>query len=389
MAGTMAAPDISTLEARLEETGSVLIEIIDPEDKGIGANFSLIKPSVKPKELVDFFLTLKGMVKAGVTLLEALKILAKEVENPYFCKAIEDVISSIEGGKLFSESLAKYPKIFSNHILGMVTAGEHSGRLAETFEDMVHFLEWQESLKSDIKQATLYPITVLIALLLFITVLFTFVVPKFIKLLTSLKVALPVPTRIVMGASDFLVSTWWIWLIVGIMTPIAIKYARARWESFAYSMDSMKLKIPVFGELNRMLTISRFAHNFSALFKSGIPILRNLELCSGLVGNKVMEKALSDAKFEIEGGMPLHESLRNHDVFSSKALMMISVGESSGDLGGALDNVAGYYNDEIPRKIKKVFGIMEPLIMLFLISIVGFTAVSIILPILSLFGNIK
>jgi type IV pilus assembly protein PilC len=339
--------------------------------------------------MIDFFLTLKGMLKAGVTLLESLRTIGKEVDNPFFRKTINEVISSVEAGKLFSDSLAGYKRIFSDHVIGMIKAGECGGTLPETFGELVRYLEWQESIKADVRQATFYPITVLIALLGFITVLFTFVVPRFIKLLASLKVALPFPTRLVMSTSDFFVATWWIWLFAGVFFPIAVKYARKKWEWFAVAFDKFKLNIVIFGELNRMLVISRFAHNFAALFKSGVPILQNLELCLGLVGSKVLEKALGDARADIEGGMPLHESLRKHDVFPAKALMMISVGETSGDLGGALDNVASYYNEEIPRRIKKVFAVMEPLIMLFLISIVGFSAVAIILPILSLFGNIK
>ncbi len=388
--GTITSPSPAALEAKLAEAGSVLVEILNPEDEGLGqTKITIFKPNVKARELIDFLVTLRGLVKAGVTLLDALNTIGKEVENPYFKDALKDIVSSVEGGNQFNAALGSHPRIFSEHFVGMVKAGELSGNMPETFGELIRHLENQEALKADVKQATLYPVAVLIALGLFITVLFTFVVPKFITLLTSLNVPLPMPTRIVMGLSDFFMASWWVLALFGGLTPVLYKYATRRWEGFAFAVDNMKMNVAVFGELNRMLAISKFAYNFSALFKSGVPILQTLELCEPIMKNKVMELALREARTDIAGGMQLHESLKKHDVFSSKALMMITVGESSGDLGGALENLANYYNEDVPRRMKKIFGIMEPAIMLFLIGIVGFTAVSIILPILSLFGSIK
>ena len=137
-----------------------------------------------------------------------------------------------------------------------------------------------------------------------------------------------------------------------------------------------------------MLTVSKFAYNFSTLFEAGVPVIQSLELCKHLVGNKVMEKALEEAKDGIEAGMQLNESLRRHEIIPKKTLLMITVGETSGNLGGALGNVAAYYTEEVPRRIKKVFSIMEPLVMLTLIGVVGFTAAAVFLPILSMFGAV-
>jgi len=254
---------------------------------------------------------------------------------------------------------------------------------------LVRYLEWQTALKANIKQATRYPITILIALTGLILLLFTFVVPKFTELLISLNVPLPLPTRMVMSISEFLVSKLWILLLVGIITPFVFRYARRHWNGFALSIDTLKLNIMVFGELNRILTVSKFAYNFSTLIEAGVPVIRSLELCERIVGNKVMENALKDARDDVAGGMLLNESLRKHEIFPKKTLLMITVGETSGDIGGALRNVANYYTEEIPRRIKKVFGIMEPLVMFTLIGVVGFTAAAVVLPILSLFGAVK
>lgn len=390
--GTITAGNVSMLESKLAETGSVFIELLDNEDKGKGlgkTNISIFKTGVKNRELIDLFTTLKIMTKAGITLLDSLKTIREEVGNPLLRKSLNDIIFSVEAGNLFSDSLAHYPKIFSGHIVRMIKAGESSGNLPETFEELIRYMEWQEALKKDVRQATAYPITVLSVLTVFILILFTFVVPRFIKLLTDLNAPLPFPTRMVMVISNFLTTKWWIWLPAILFMFFAFLYAKRRQNKFSLAIDKMKLNIMVFGELIRMLTISRFAYNFAAFHKSGIPIIRNLELCESLVGNKVMEVALKGARQDIIGGVMLNESLRKYEIFPAKVLMMIAVGETSGELVGAFNHIANYYNEEIPRRIKKIFGIMEPVVMLFIIGVVGFTVAAIILPIISLFGAAK
>jgi len=388
--GIIAASDIIALESELAKSGSVLIEAEEKEEAESGdTNISIFSRGPKDRELIDFFITLNSLLKAGVTILDGLSAVKEEMESLVFRNIIGDMVSTIEEGGQLSDALAKYPKVFSDHILGVVRAGELSGKLHETFEELVRYLEWQTSLKANIKQATIYPVSVLVALTALILILFTFVVPKFSELLTGLNIPLPFPTRMVMSISDFFVAAWWVLLLVGVITVVSLKYMRRNWGWFALAFDTFKLNIMVFGGLNRMLTVSKFAYNFSTLFEAGVPILQSLDLCKHLVGNKVMENALEEAKDDIEGGMQLYESLRKHEIFPKKTLLMITVGETSGALGSALSNVASYYTEEVPRRIKRVFSIMEPLVMLTLIGIVGFTAAAVILPILSMFGAMK
>ncbi len=388
--GIITAPNIIALESELAKSGSVLIEAEEKEEAESGdTNISIFSRGPKDRELIDFFITLNSLLKAGVTILDGLRAVKEEVESLVFSNIVGDMVSTIEGGGQLSDALAKYPKVFSGHILGVVRAGEVGGKLQENFEELVRYLEWQTSLKANIKQATIYPVTVLVALTTLILILFTFTVPKFSELLTGFNIPLPFPTRIVISISDFFVAAWWVLLLVGVITAVSLKYMRRNWGRFALAFDTFKLNIMIFGGLNRMLTISNFAYNFSTLFVAGVPIIQSLDLCKHLAGNKVMENALEEAKDDIEGGMFLNESLRKHEVFPAKVLLMITVGETSGDLGGALGNVASYYTEEVPRRIKKVFSIMEPLVMLTLIGIVGFTAAAVILPILSMFGAVK
>lgn len=387
VAGTLAASTILELESKLSEQGCLLIEVLEDEKKKtLNKSYSFSKPGVKPRELIEFFSQLRGLLMGGITLVDGLHNIKKEMDNQYFSSVLEEIVATIEGGKALSDAIAAYPDIFASNIVGMIRAGEHGGALNDTFAELVRYMEWQEKLMSDIRQATIYPIVVSIALFGFIMVLFTFVVPSFVSALSDMRVALPLPTRLVMLISNFFLATWWIWLLALIGMPMAVKFMRKRSGKFAYRLDNLKLKIAIFGELNKMFTISKFAYNFSALFKSGVPLLENLKLCEGVVGNRVMVRALKDARRDVEGGMKLSESLKKYDGFKSNVLMMIAVGEASGDLGGALANIAEYYNEEIPRRVKKIFSIVEPAVLLFLITIVGFTAVSIVLPIVSMYG---
>jgi len=383
--GRMTAPDLITLESQLAGMGHTLLDsTLKAESKDIRIRFL---EKVKPRELIDFFIQFRGLLAAGVPMLQGLKGLRDGADNPMMKDALDSIVDQVQSGNTFTEAINRFPKIFNDQITNLVRAGEESGNMPETIKELIGYLEWIDGMKKDARQATLYPVAVLTIMSLFIGLLFTFVVPKFVALLTSLDVALPMPTIIVMTISHYMASWWWMLVIFIVVAPIAVGQAKIRSFRFLYWWDSMKLKIPIFGKLNLMFTISRFSKNFSTLYKSGIPVLQNLDLCEKLVGNAVMSSAIRDARVDIEAGMSLYESLGKYSLFNSMELMMISVGEQSGDLGSSLESISTYYNDVIPRTVKMVFSIMEPLIMLMLISIVGFTALAIFMPIVTLMGS--
>ncbi|MCP5007871.1 MAG: hypothetical protein GY941_28635, partial [Planctomycetes bacterium] len=198
--GIIAVPNIIALESELAKSGSVLIGAEENAEAESGdTNISLFSRGPKDRELIDFFITLNSLLKAGVMLLDGLMAVKDEVESPVFSNIVGDIASTIEEGGQLSDALAKHPKVFSDHILGVVSAGEAGGKLNDIFEELVRYLEWQTALKANIKQATIYPVTVLVALTALILILFTFVVPKFTELLTSLNIPLPFPTRMVMS----------------------------------------------------------------------------------------------------------------------------------------------------------------------------------------------
>ncbi|GMT41855.1 MAG: phytochrome sensor protein [bacterium] len=396
ISGTMTSVSVVSLEANLQKSGYWLLEakergasVIAGAFESRGANSSKrVRGSVKRRELIDFCQQVSSLLEAGVTLLETLKTLSGDADNPYFKQVLEDISAKIESGEHIYVAMSEHPKVFAVQMVSMVKAGEQSGTLPSSFNELALYLEWLEGLISDIRQATIYPATILVVLMLFVTVLYSFVVPKFVTLLSNMKVALPLPTLVVMIVSDIFSKYWWLIAIMAVTVPILVRIMRKRSGGFAYAWDKMKISLPVFGEMNKMFAISRFTHNFATLFRAGIPILQALDLCNNLVGNKVMEKALEDAKFDVEAGMMMSDTFRNHSIFPPMVLRMLAVGEATSDIGNSLDNVSKHYNQEIPRRLKKVFGIMEPAILLVLIGIVGFTALAIFMPILSIYSNI-
>jgi len=209
-------------------------------------------------------------------------------------------------------------------------------------------------------------------------------------LLDKLHVPQPMLTKVVMGAGHFASSTWWIWLPAGLILLVGVPLGRRLSPKFAMEVDRLKLRLPVFGELNLMLALSRFSHNLAILYQSGIPILEALKQCQhGLIGNAYVEAAVGKVSADVKVGATISEALGRQPVFSAMLVRMVSLGETTGHLDSTLATVAEYYNDIIPRRIKALFSVIEPAIMLFIIGLVGVVALAIYLPILSLMGSIR
>lgn len=390
--GRMAAPDEGSLEERLRALGLWLVEAKaekgENEKKGRGGGWSLFGGTGR-RELINFCTLMGFQVKVGIPMVTALQVAAEDCENPRFRMVLQDVKHLVESGLPLAESMEKFPNVFAQQMISLVRAGEQSSALPETFMEVKRYLEWQEQVIADVRQATIYPVIVLIIVCLFVLLLFTFVIPKFVMLLTAAKVPLPLATRIVFGASDFAKATWWIWMLGFIGVPVAIQLGRKYSERFAIFFDKVKFKAPLFGELNHMLVISKFAHNLAVLYRSGVPIIQALELCQGLVGSPLLAKVVADVKERVEAGDVISEAMRRHEIFPALLLRMTVMGEKTGNLDHSLENVSEYYNVVVPRKIKKIFSILEPALIIGLVAVVGGVALSIFLPIVSLIGAIR
>jgi type II secretory pathway component PulF len=394
--GTMPATDETALEQSLKKAGLWITEVsVDrpasaravPKIAGRGARLSGKRGR---RELIDFCTLMTYQLRAGVPMVRALEVAGQDCKDPKFGKVMTGLQSYIESGMQLHEGMARYPKVFSAHFISVVKAGEFSSKLPETFADLKNYLEWLEQLIADVRQASLYPSIVMVVIMAFAIFLFSFIIPKFADLLTKLNVQQPLLTQVVFGVGDFCKKTWWILVPLLLIVAIGVPVGRRLSRGFAFWLDSVKLKLPIFGQLNLMLALSRFTHNLAMLYRTGIPILQALDYCqAGLIGNAVVERAVRKVEADVKGGSTISEAMHRHSVFSAMLLRMITMGESAGNLDLALDTVAQYYNEIIPRTIKKVFTVLEPMLMLLIIGIVGCVALAIYLPIIALMGSIK
>jgi len=396
LSGTMPAQDESTLELKLKETGLWLTEAIVhwpkvPADSPKAAirRFAL-RGSQGRRELIDFCTLMSFQIRSGVTAVKALEVAAQDCKSLGFKRVLENLQRQIEGGLKFHEGMAFFPGVFSVHFLTVIKAGEATSKLPEAFGDLKDYLEWVDRVLADVRQATLYPTIVMTVITGFVIFLFTFIIPKFAELLNNLKVAQPLLTRLVFGAGTFAKATAWFWLPLFGGIVLGLLVGRRISPRIGLLLDELKLRMPIFGELNLMLALSRFAHNLSILYRSGIPIIQSLNLCQqGLIGNQIVDKAVAAVEEDVKTGSTLSEAMHRQRVFSALLKRMVAMGESSGNLDKALDNVSEYYSEVIPRRIKKIFGVLEPMLMVFLICLVGAVALAIYLPIITLMGAIR
>jgi len=385
VSGNMHAVDEATLDATLLQTGYWLVEakVSDRDSEQARAR----KTKVKRKDLIQFFAGMGQLMAAGVTVIDALEEMGQDNDNAGFSYVLNDVARNIHSGVSLNEAFDLHPEVFDRQVVDLVKAGEFSGNLISTFDELKRYMEWVEELVAQIKQATIYPLTVLLAVCGFVVLLFTFVVPKFAKLLIGLGVPLPFPTRAVIATGNFMESWWWLVALVVVGGVVGFREARKRSEAFAFKVDHFKMTMPVFGEINRMIALSRLSHNLAVLLRAGVPLMEALELCEGLTGSPLINRAVVAAQADIGSGGTLSESLDRHQIFPSLLLRMISVGESAGTMDAALDYVAGYYDSEIPVRIKRLFAMIEPMMILTLVAIVGFVALAMFLPMVGMMSG--
>lgn len=388
VSGKLVARDEANLEERLRVSGVWLVEAKPERAKPAGRKRAAGGSGGKRREVINFCTLMEFLIKVGIPVVQALDTAGQDSTQLGFQNVIAAVKKDVEEGTPMADAMQKFPNVFGVQFVSLIRAGERSGSLPESFNELKRYLEWQEGISADIRQATLYPAFVMIATALFILVLFTTVIPKFVKLLALTKVPLPWATQVVFGASDFAKATWWLWLLLLVGGPVMVKVMNKRSQRFALGFDYVKVRVPVLGDLVHMVYISRFARSLAVLYRNGITIINALKLSEGMVGSPIVARAVVDIGKRIESGDSLSEAMRRHDIFPQLLVRMAVMGEKTGNLDAALENVSDYYNLLIPRKVKKLFGMMEPALILTLVGVVGFVAMAVFMPIFSLMDHI-
>lgn len=344
-------------------------------------------PRLKRKELVAFLLHVGSYVEAGVPLLAALEDY-RLPDQPEVDAAIQDLRRRIEGGSTFSEAMDAYPTLFTKLHSSMVRAGESTGRLDDAIREVVKLVEWEEDFVSQVKQASTYPLIVLAIVGLVILVVSTFALPIIIKLLKELNVPLPLPSRIFIAFGELAGSWGWLVLLVIIVGFVSFRLA-LRKPAVRLWWDTLILRLPLVGPLATKLALSRFSTFFAAQYRAGIPIIQVLKDCQEVTGNARLGECVRQIREGIEAGSRLAVMASRVGYFPALVVRMLAIGEEAGNLELTLGKVSTYFDAEVRAGIRRFFQLLEPMLMVTLAGVVLFVAVSILLPIYTLIGNIN
>ena len=338
----------------------------------------------KPKDLAHFTLQLSTMMKAGVPLWQSFDIVGRGNANPSVTKLLNDIRTDVETGTSLSAAFRKFPMYFDSLYCNLVEAGEAAGILEQLLDRLATYMEKTEAIKSKIKSALMYPVAVIVVAFVVITIIMIFVIPAFKSVFSSFGADLPAPTLVVIAISEFFVKYWW--LIFGVIGGGFYFFMQAwkRSEKMQMFMDRLLLKVPIFGELVEKSVIARWTRTLSTMFAAGVPLVEALDSVGGASGNMLYAQATEKIQQEVSTGTSLTVAMGNANLFPVMVLQMCAIGEESGSLDHMLGKSADFYEAEVDDMVAGLSSLMEPIIIVFLGTIIGGIVVSMYLPIFKL-----
>ena len=378
--GMIEAAEVSAAVSRLQERGLVPIKVAAPSPERSGlASLSLpeisFKKRIKNKDLLVLTHELSTLLGAGLPLDRSLQILSELSENPAMKAVVGDILQSVQRGKSLAESLAEHPKVFEPLYINMVKAGEVGGVLDTVLQRLTEYLESATELRDEVRSAMVYPVILLVTSFVSVTILLTYVLPKFQTMFTQGGQTLPFTARMMMGASDMMRMYWWVAVLLLVVAGVGFTHwirtpaGRLQWDRF-------KLKVVLFGELTQKVAVARFARTLGTLLRSGVPMLQALDIVKDVAGNVVLEQTVEEVKVGVRGGAGVAGPLSHSGVFPPLALQMISVGEETGRLDDMLVQVAEYFDRDVRTTVKSLTAMVEPVLLLVGGVVVAFVVLS-------------
>jgi len=370
--GEMRGAGEASVSAHLRRQG-IQVSKIKKSSKGGG--------SVSEKDVTLFTRQLATMLKSGVPLLQAFDIVGKGHDNPAVARLLLDIKTDVETGSSLEQAFRKFPLYFDDLFCNLIGAGEAAGILDSLLDRLATYKEKIQAIKSKIKSALFYPVSIIVVAFVITAVIMIFVIPAFKELFSSFGADLPAPTLVVMAMSDFFV-TWW-WAIFGAIGGGGywFFYTWKRSKSMQRAMDKLMLKLPIFGRLIRIATIARWARTLSTMFAAGVPLVEAFDSVAGAAGNAVYYDATKQIQREVTSGSSLNSAMINSNVFPSMVLQMVAIGEESGSIDSMLSKVADFYEAEVDDAVEALSSLMEPIIMVVLGTLIGGMVVAMYLPI--------
>ena len=386
--GNMEGENRGVVASRLQEMDYFITSVSEKKKNILFSNQTTLFQNIKLRDITIFYRQFATMVNAGLTLVNSLDILTKQVENKALSNIIKIVKSDIEEGFTLANAMAKHPQVFSELYISMVRAGEIGGVLDEILKKIADLMEKEFAIKQKIKSAMAYPSFVIGAAALMAIFMLTFILPQFVGVFAQFGGKLPALTQFFVTLTYLFNKYWYIFfMVIGGLIFAFLAYTKT--TNGKLNFDKFKLNAPIFGEINRKGAIARFTRIFGTLIKSGVPILEALSVSSNAIGNLVISKAVLGAKTKIKEGQSISGPLAASGVFPPMVTQMIMVGEESGELEEMLVNVAKFYDQEVDRTVEKLTAIIEPLMMVFIGLIIGTMIIAMYLPIFNMVNLIQ
>lgn len=389
-AGVLTAANLAAAATQLRSRGEYILALAPADEAAKKKQLFTFNLSFGPgaKDVQNFTSQLAVMIRAGISIRAAIEGISEQVENPKFKKMLVQMKKDVEGGKQFSDALLRYPKTFSPLYINMVKASELSGGFSTMLDKIAAYLSQQIETVSMVRGAMIYPGiigTMAIGTTIF---LLTFVLPRFMTIFKGKEAALPAPTKLLLALSAFMVNYWYV-LLAAVIAAIwgFVLILRTEWGRLWW--DKIKLTVPLFKKMFRALYISRGLHTMGQLINAGVPMLDTLAITAEISGNTLYRRMWRAVYGAVKQGKKISAPLQKSSLLPRSVVQMISAGEESGKLGEVLDEVSDYYSRELKAVIKGVTAMIEPLMIVLMGSIVGFIAMSIILPIFKLSSLVK
>ncbi|WP_061965921.1 type II secretion system F family protein [Demequina aurantiaca] len=387
---TIEGPSEQAVGARLRAGGLTPLSVVPAGGSGLNKEIKIpgMGEKIGLKDVAIMSRQMATMISAGLSLLRALTILVEQTDNKALAKVLGEVRSDVETGRSFSGAISKHPKVFPPIMINMVKAGEVGGFLDETLESLAQTFEDEVKLRAKVKSAMAYPVVVLVVAVLASVFMLLFIIPVFAKMFEDMGAALPAPTQFMINLSG--------WLKIAIVPIIILIVVFAFWwrshkndRWVRERLDPIKLKLPVFGALNKKIALARFSRNLSAMLASGVPILQALDIVGEASGNIVIERATNDIAESVRRGKSLTSPMVNSAVFPPMVAQMMAVGEDTGALDTMLSKIADFYDQEIESTTEQLTSLIEPIMILFVGIIVGGMVITMYLPMFSIYDQIS
>ena len=382
VSGRVEADDVDRVAEqllRIDITPISIDQLVDSrrQTDSLSARLGLDKPGLN--DLILFSRQMYTMTRAGIPLIQGLKNVGGSTRNRQLSEAIDRTVEALESGRGLSAGLALSPRIFPPMYVSIVRVGETSGALEQAFLQMASHLELERDFRARMKAALRYPAMVIVAMFIAVAILMIWVVPVFANFFARQEAELPLPTRIIIGTSDFAVNWWWLILLVLVGSVFAFR-AWIRSDNGRYLWDRSKLRMPIIGKILFQGTLARFARSFAMTYRAGVPLIQGLTLVSRAVENEYVGQAVADMRTGIERGESVSRTAQATGLFTPLVLQMISVGEETGEVENMLQETAEFYEREVDYDLRNLGAYIEPILLVFLAVLVLILALGVFLP---------